>query len=196
MQYGIRRLLTLAWAVGLAGLLATAPQLAHAVGQPGECTPVVVFHAEIRFCYLPAHRVVAERRLSPRPLNPIPTVSRLTHLSLGQIIVLSGTGAGAPGPAFSIVYVFGTPIYSGCAPTSHCSVKQRYVLIQETIGHLAVMGVQVENTGGVPGPWSLDANIPGRNLSLHIVTNAIARGLVLEIGHRLLTLGNDPHRNQ
>ena len=150
-----------------------------------ECVPLVSFHGGMVNCYRTVHLAAAERRLPVRPVNPVAAVRRVLHVGLTQALVLSGMGSAAPGPAIAVVYVFGTP-EPACHLLRRGSCRSSYISVDEIVGHIAVVGVQVaDDTRGVLGPWHLYANIPGRNLSLSIVSNA-ARRPVLEIARRIL----------
>jgi len=179
-------LFTLAATLAVPAICALGSQATHAAAPAQECVPLVLFYWGAKTCYLPAHLAAAERRLAPRPVNPERVLARLTRLPLRQAIVLSGTGAGRPGPAIAIVYVFGTPTVMICRPGSHCPPIPLYVTVQETVGHRAREGMTVDTTGDVTGPWSLSANIPERNLSLDVVSNTRSKQLLREIGQGIV----------
>ena len=180
-------LFTLAATLAVPAICALGSQATHAAAPAQECVPLVLFYWGAKTCYLPAHLAAAERRLAPRPVNPERVLARLTRLPLRQAIVLSGTGAGRPGPAIAVVYVFGTPTAMICPPGSHCPHIPLYVTVQETVGHRAGAGMTVDNnTGNVPGPWRLSANIPGRDLSLDVESNTKSKQLIREIGQGIV----------
>ena len=158
----------------------------RAAAPPPECLSLVIFHGGITTCYLPGHLTVAERRLSPRPLRPLAIVARLGHLPLTQAIVLSGTGDGNPGPAVAILYIFGTPNAIPCPPTNVCASAPPYVIVQETVGQIALQGIRVDGAGGVSSPWSVTANLPHRKLNVRIESNARTQGLPVEIARSIV----------
>ena len=147
---------------------------------------MVQFWAGMTTCYLPAHLTDAERRLSPRPLRPLSIVAHLAHLPLSQAIVLSGTADGNPGPAVAILYIFGTPNTVPCPPTNVCASAPPYLIVQETAGQIALQGIRVDRVGGVPGPWSVTANLPHRTLYVTITSNASTQGLLVEIARSIV----------
>ena len=151
-----------------------------------ECLSLVIFHGGITTCYLPGHLTDAERRLSPRPLRPLSIVARLAQLPLAQAIVLSGTADGNPGPAVAILYIFGTPNSVPCPPTSVCAPTLSYVIVQETVGQIALQGVRVDGAGRVSGPWSVTANLPHRDLNVRVESNARTQGLPVEIARAIV----------
>jgi hypothetical protein len=183
----IGSLLALAATLAFPATDALGSQATHAATSVQECIPLVLFYGGVKTCYLPAHLAAAEHRLVPQPVSPGRVVARLTHLPLRQVIVLSGTGTGRPGPAIAVVYVFGTPTAMICPPGSHCPHIPLYVTVQETVGHRAGAGMTVDNnTGNVPGPWRLSANIPGRDLSLDVESNTKSKQLIREIGQGIV----------
>lgn len=176
--------------------LALAPVMVIALAVPvpraptpaSACIPLVQFHAGLRSCYLPAQVSLAERRLSPQPVDPVASVAVFLRLPLRQVIVLSGTGAGSPGPAHAIVYVFGTPP----DPAQDRVAALPYIIAQETVGRTSVAGEQLTYTPGMwPGPWHFDANIPGRNLSLHLSAD-VGKNAVRAVGERIVHIATHP----
>lgn len=147
---------------------------------------MVQFWAGVTTCYLPGHLTVAERSLSPRPLRPLSIVAHLAHLPLSQTIVLSGIPESNPGPPLAILYIFGTPNTIPCPPTNVCSSMPPYLIVQETVGQRALRGIQVDTTGGVPGPWSVAANLPHRTLCVTVTSNASTEGLPVEIARAIV----------
>lgn len=147
---------------------------------------MVQFWAGITTCYLPGHLTVAERHLSPRPLRPLSIVAYLAHLPLSQAIVLSGTADGNSGPAVAILYIFGTPNTVPCPPTNVCASAPPYVIVQETAGQSALQGIRVDGAGGVSGPWTVTANLPHRDLNVHVESNARTQGVPVEIARAIM----------
>ena len=180
-----RTLCATACALVLAAMAPLALPL-RAAAPPPECLSLVIFHGGITTCYLPGHLTVAERRLSPRPLRPLSIVARLAHLPLTQTIVLSGTADGNPGPAVAILYIFGTPNAIPCPPTNVCASAPPYVIVQETVGQIALQGIRVDGAGGVSSPWSVTANLPHRKLNVRIESNARTQGLPVEIARAIV----------
>jgi len=151
-----------------------------------ECLSLVIFHGGITTCYLPGHLTDAERRLSPRPLRPLSIVARLAQLPLAQAIVLSGTADGNPGPAVAILYIFGTPNSVPCPPTSVCAPTLSYVIVQETVGQIALQGIRVDGASSVSGPRTVTTNLPHRNLNVRVESNARTQGLPVEIARSIV----------
>src|SRR3954451_10088912 len=91
----------------LMGKLALPVQPTHAATHTwGECAPLLQFHGGIVTCYHAVHEAAAEHRLPVRPVSPVLPVAQVFHLSLRQVLVLSGTADRRPGPAYAIFYVF------------------------------------------------------------------------------------------
>lgn len=169
-------------------LAVPVPRAPHAPTPAVASMPLVQFHAGIRNCYLPAQVSLAERRLSPQPVDPTASVAVLLCLPLRQVIVLSGTAAGARGPARAIVYVFGTPP----DPTQDRVAALPNIIAQETVGRTSAVGEQPTYIPGTwPGPWQFDATIPGRNLSLHLSAD-VGKDGVRAVGERIAHIATYP----
>jgi hypothetical protein len=109
------------------------------------------------------------------------------HVSLRQVLVLSGTPDGQPGPVHAIVYVFGIPSFPMCDAHQRCPASSVHVIVQETIGRIAGTRPRLTYAPGFfPGPWHLDANLPRRNLCLQITSNTFAPQLVQTLGQRIM----------
>jgi len=166
-------------------LALAAPRSTMAAIQPPGCRPLVQFHGGIIACYTPAQRRMAELQLMVHPINPVSIVGQTIQVSLTQVLVLRGTPAGNSGPAHAIVYVFGTIPGSDPGLLSHSPVRPLYVVVQETIGRTPPVGVQIMPAQTAAGGWSLRADIPSSDLSLHVTSNA-TRQRVLRIGQRII----------
>lgn len=145
------------------------------------CEPLVQYHAGVRTCYLPTQVAVAEASLVPHPIRPVFIVRRAVRARLTQVIVLSGSGRGAPGTAIAIAYVFGIP-EPPCSDMPGCRKGSPYVIVQETVGRAGRSGFDVAKRSGiVPGPWRLEVDLKHRNLTLSVITNT-SRAVVWRIG--------------
>ena len=172
----------------LVGMLALPVQPTGAVIHTlGECTPLVQFHAGMVTYYRTIDEAVAEHRLPVHPVSPVLPAAQVFHLSLRQVLVLSGTPDGRPGPAHAIVYVFGIPRFAARDAHQRCAASSVSVIAQETVGRTAGMRSRLTYAPGFfPGPWHLDANLPRRNLCLQITSNTLAPQLVQTLGQRIM----------
>jgi hypothetical protein len=100
MSQHIRPLVCASVLLGMLALLVQPTRAATLTW--GECAPLLQFHAGIVTCYRVAHDAAAERRLPVRPVSPVRPAAQVFHLSLRQILVLSGTADRQPGPAHAI----------------------------------------------------------------------------------------------
>jgi len=183
-----RRIRPLVSASVLMSMLALPVQPTHAATHPwGECAPRLQFHAGIVTCYRAVHEAAAEHSLPVRPVSPVLPVAQVFHLSLRQVVVLSGTPEGQPGPAHAIFYVFGIPSFPACDAHQRCPAGSVYVIVQETVCRIAGTRPRLTYTPGFfPGPSHLDASLPRRNLCLDITSNTVAPRLVQTLGQRIM----------
>ncbi len=166
-------------------LALVAPPSTRAAIQPPSCQPLVQFHGGIVACYSPAQRRMAELQLTAHPINPVSIVGQTIQVPLTQVLVLRGTPGGSPGPAHAIVYVFGMIPGPSRGLLSHSPVRPLYAVVQETIGRTMLVGVQIVPEQTAAGGWSLRADIPHSDLSLHVISN-VTRQRVLRIGQGIL----------
>jgi hypothetical protein len=153
----------------------------------GECAPLLQFHAGIVTCYRAVHEAAAERRLPVRPVSPVRPAAQVFHLTLRQVLLLSGTPDGRPGPGHAIFYVFGMTRVPACDAHQRCPAGSVYVIVQETVCRIARTRPRLTYSPGfVPGPWHLDASLPLRHLCLDITSNTVAPRLVQTLGQRII----------
>jgi hypothetical protein len=184
-----RILSLLACVVGLRAFPTVQPTYAAAP----TCGPLYSWMDGIVSCYWPSQLKAAERRM---PVTPVTPTGYPKDLSLTQVLVLSGTPSGGPGPAIAISYLYGIPVLS-CATTglygAGCKQSTRYIIVQETVGHLGTRGIEVSYVAvGLPGPWHLSTDIPGRNLYLSIVSDT-SRRVVTAVGEHILITATRHH---
>ena len=117
-----------------------------------------------------------------RLVNPIGAVHTVASVPLTQVLVVHGTLGHGRGPT-AILYVFGKPNRMTCPPGARCPRSPGYVIVQETVGHVKVQGMHLFQDRGAM--WHLVANMPGRNLSLAITSNALKQ-FVLTMGTRIV----------
>jgi hypothetical protein len=108
----------------------------------GECAPLPTFitGGQVATCYRPTHVMLAERRLSTRPVSPLAAVAGVVPVRLSQVVVLTALGRGHP---FAIAYVFGRPPTKPCPPGAHCPRPFDFAIVQETVGHTTAAGAGV-----------------------------------------------------
>ncbi|HKO23629.1 MAG TPA: hypothetical protein VJY65_02695, partial [Chloroflexota bacterium] len=93
-----RALLGLVSVAGVAGALALPAPLSMAARMRSECAPLPTFitGGQVATCFRPTHVVLAERRLSPRPVSPLAAVAGVVPVRLSQVVVLTARERGHP----------------------------------------------------------------------------------------------------
>jgi len=170
---------------GVAALVGVFTFPAHPMGAatpPTGCPTLYLIHA-MTTCYAPARLADAEQHLSVAPVSPIPVVARILHLPLTAVYVVRGTFP----PSIGLLYLFGPfSSYQSWSPQA-----SGFVVVAETVGRIAPDRVQLGTTtyrpqrGGTYVRWDLRANVPDRNLSLFVTSNA-PKQTVVQIGQRIL----------
>jgi hypothetical protein len=168
----------------LAGLLFLAPPPAQATApREDDCISMTMVMDAYFSCYLPQHRAVAEARLNPRPIDPVPMVTALTRLPLRQVLVSwePGTASGRPARPDAIDYYFGQPGQLFYLSECPAVTPLPYVLVGEGIGPSLFNGVQAESPSRPCDSRTLMASVPGRRLNIVVESNAKPTGVDMAI---------------
>jgi hypothetical protein len=153
-------------------------------------------------CFFSSQVGTAEGRirqvLGMAPVRPTSAVSRRARLHLRQILVLdTEVAAGGTPHAYAIFYLFGAIPKDSSGLPDPTSRASRYLVVSEFIGRLDQSGVTIGRGIGVLRifarssspptyqPWNLDANLPGRNLALHVTSNT-SRKVVKAVGQQVI----------
>lgn len=171
--------------------------------QASSCTALLRTSQGNEICYPPSDIGRAEAQIKQvvtmPPVRPVSAVSHFAHLRLQQILVLQTEVAAGPGRprAYAIYYLFGKIPRAQEGLPDPASQNPRYLIVSEYVGRLEQHGVTVKRGIGVfrifnhstattsYQPWNLDANLPGRNLALHITSNT-SRQIVKSVGNNLI----------
>jgi len=167
-------------------LLVSALVLPHwppaALADTAPCGP---FYNGTWTCYAPSQLAEAEGTMPITPLSPISTVTRVANLPLtGVTITEAALRAGRSLLVNGIHYVFGDlPRGIDCS----APFNGNWAVVDEIVGHNdSLQGVQLGSACRPLSPsWDLSANLPDRNLTLHIDSN-LPRAMVQGIGLGLL----------
>ena len=186
----------------VAGAVALADR-SSVLAQASSCTPVLRTYAGNEVCYPPPAIAQAEQRihqvLNMPPVRPVSAVSRLAHLHLQQVLVLeTEVAAGGRPQPYAIFYLVGKIARGRQGFPDPTTRTPKYLVVSEIIGLLQQQrGVTVSRGIGIfrlfthstatPSyqPWNLDANLPGRNLALHITSNT-SRQVVKSVGKDII----------
>jgi len=129
-------------------------------------------------CYPPSQVGKAERQMPVRVVSPRGLVWRVTGLRLHEVDVDSGA---------AMDYLFGRLTADRSGIPDYGSTRFRYMVVREIAGHMTFGRAVVYRTQG-EAQWHFAANVPGRDLALHIFTN-VGRTAVARVGYAMLKLG-------
>ncbi len=147
-------------------------------------------------CYYPADRAAAESSLEVPPVNPDPAVAQAVgpQLPLTRLMASSSFTVlrlGTPPPPVTLLEYFYTPpgtitLDIGCLGVA--APIPQVVIVREVVGYdVQPSGVGPYYQGGTLCGWGMAVALPGRNLTLEVISNvsadavaAIAQAMVQE----------------
>lgn len=133
-------------------------------------------------CFPPSRIAQAEGMMSVKPVRPVASAERLTHLPLTQVEIRN------PGRPIGLNYLFGRIPLDDRGRPDFTSRAGRYAIVGEVVGLSSLTGPQLfrhRNPFGGTAYIDWNANFRCRNLSLDITSNLRGK-VVASLGEAIL----------